>query len=83
MIDSLKMYKISDEVIRYIENTMENMRVERTVGGKSLAEVKIKWGIFQGDALSPFVMAMMPVNNIFMKYTSDYKHHKSQEKSTT
>ncbi len=43
----LEMYKISGEVIKFIENTMENWRVELTTGGKSLTLVKI-----QGDALS-------------------------------
>ena len=36
IIDCLKMYKISSEVIKLIENTMENWRVELTRGGKSL-----------------------------------------------
>ena len=34
--DSLKMYKISDQVKKFIENTMEKWRVELTAGGKSL-----------------------------------------------
>ena len=36
------MYKISDEVIKFIENTMNNWRFELTGGGKSLTEVKIQ-----------------------------------------
>ena len=35
------MYKISGEVIKFIENTMQNWRVELKAGGKSLTEVKI------------------------------------------
>ena len=45
-IDFLKMYKISDEVMKFIENTTENWRVELTAGRKSLTEVKIQTGIF-------------------------------------
>ena len=41
MIDRLKMYKISDEVIKFIEKTMTNWRMKLTAGGKSLTEVKI------------------------------------------
>ena len=37
IIHFLKMYKISDEVIKFIEKTMENWKVELTDGGKSLA----------------------------------------------
>ena len=40
------MYKISDEVIKFIENTMKNWRVELTVKGKSLAGVKTQREIF-------------------------------------
>ena len=53
--------------MKFIENTMENWTVALTAGDKSLAEVKIKKGIFQGDALSPllFVIVMMLLNHIF------------------
>ena len=51
IIDCLKMYKISDEVINSIEKTMEHGRVELTAGEKSLAEVKIQKVIFQGKDL--------------------------------
>ena len=37
IIECLKMYKISGEIIKFIDNTMENWRVELTVGWKSLA----------------------------------------------
>ena len=32
-----KMYKISDEVIKFIEETMKNWEVDETAGGKALA----------------------------------------------
>ena len=46
-IDSLELYKISDEVIKFIEKTMENWRVELTARGKSFAGSQIQRGIFQ------------------------------------
>ena len=46
------MYKISDEVINFIEKTMKTWEGELTAGGKRLTEVKIQIGIFQRDALS-------------------------------
>ena len=67
IIKSRKMYKISDEVINFIEKTMKTWRVELTAGRRRrLAEAKIQRGIFQGDALSPlsFIIAMMPLNHI-------------------
>ena len=76
------MYKISDEVINFIEKTMKTCRVELTAGGRSLAEGKMQRCIFEGDALSPllFIIAMMPLNHILRKCTSRYKLSESQEK---
>ena len=56
--------------------------MELTVGGKTLAGVKIQRDIFQGNALSPllFVIAMMPLNRILRKCTAGYKLSKSKEK---
>ena len=66
IINCLKMYKISDEIINFIEKTMKTWREKLAAGGKSLAEVKIQRGIFQGDVLSLllFVITMMPLKHI-------------------
>ena len=83
IINSLKMYQISHEVINLIEKTMKTWRVELTPGGRSLPETKIQRVIFQGDALSPllFIIAMMPLNHILKRCTDGYKLSRSQEKS--
>ena len=72
IISCLKMYKISHEVIIFIDKTMKTWRLELTAGGRSLAETKIQRGIFQEDALSPvlFIIAMMPLNHITQKMHS-------------
>ena len=82
IINSLKMYKISDAVINFTNITMKIGRVELTAGGRRLTEAKIQRGIFQGDALSPllFIIAMMPLNHILRKCTAGYKLSRSQEK---
>ena len=75
-------YKISHEVINFIEKNMKTWRVELTEGGRSLAGTKIQRGIFQGDALShiQFIIAMMPLNHILRKCAAEYKLSRSQEK---
>ena len=82
IINSLKMYKTSAEVINFIDKTMKTWRVDLTAGGRRLAEAKIQRGIFQGDALSPllFIITMMPLNNILRKCTAGYKLSRSLEK---
>ena len=72
------MYKILDEVIKFIEKIMKTWRE----GGKNLAETMIQKGIIQGDELSPllFVIMMMPLNHIPRKCAGGYKLSKSQEK---
>ena len=82
ILHCLKMYKISHEVIKLVEQTMKTCRVELTAGGRSIAETKIQRGIFKGDALSPllFIIAMMPLNHILRKCAAGYKLSRSQEK---
>ena len=82
IINCFKMYKISNEVIKFIEKTMKTWRWELTWGGRSFVEAKIQRGIFQGDALSPllFIIAMMPLNHKLRKCTAGYKLSRSQEK---
>ena len=61
---------------------MKNLRVELTVVGRSLAEVKFQRGIFQGDELSPLllVIAKMHLIHLFRKCTGGSKLHNLQEK---
>ena len=82
ILHCLKMYKISHEVINFIEQTMKTWRVELKAGGRCIAETKIQRGIFQGDALSPllFIRAIMTLNHILRKCAAGYKLSRSQEK---
>ena len=81
IINSLKMYKISDEVINFIDKIMKTWRVYLTAGGR-LAKANIQRGIFQGDALLPlpFIIAMRALNHKLRKCTAGYKLSRSQEK---
>ena len=78
-----QIYKISDEVINFIEKTMITWWVELSAGGKRLAVAKSQRGIFQGDSLSPllYIIAMMPLNHLLRKCASRYKLSTSLEKT--
>ena len=82
IINCLKFYKISDEVINFIEKTIKTWKVELATGRRSLPEAKLQRGIFQGHALSPllFIIAMMPLNHKLRKCTDGFKLIISQEK---
>ena len=82
IINCLKMYKISDEAINFIEKTMKTCRGKLTAGVRSFTETKIQRGVFQGDALSflLFITAMMSLNHILRKRTAENKLSRSQEK---
>ena len=75
----VKMYKIPDQVIQFIEKTMQTWVLDLTAEGKGLAEEKIQRGKFQADKLPPllFVVAMMPLNHIIRKCTDGNKINKS------
>ena len=79
IINYLKMYKVSDEIINFIEKTMKTWRVELTTGGRILAETKIQNDIFQGDALSPLqiIIATMTLYYRVRKCTAGYKLRRS------
>ena len=55
IIDCLKMYKISDKIINFIMNAVENWRAELTSERHTLEEERIKSGIFQGESLPPIL----------------------------
>ena len=47
-----------------IENSIKNWKVELTLGGETLSEVKVNRGMSQGDSVSPilFVITLIPLS---------------------
>ena len=60
------MMAIAKNVVNFLGKTMNSWSVELTCGSETLGEVPIMRGIFQGDALSPFlfVIALIPLTHI-------------------
>ena len=48
MTKCLRIFRIFDNIIHFTTNAMENWRVELTVGGQTLVEVKIQRCLFRG-----------------------------------
>ena len=67
-----------DEVPR---KTMRDWRVELRCANESLGEVKIKRGIFLGDALSPllFVITLIPLTSVLKMTKPGYEFAKNRE----
>ena len=62
IIESLKMFKLSAQVVNFIK-TLEKRRVELAVGGQTITEVKIQRGILQEDSLKPQLFVIMILLN--------------------
>ena len=66
ILESMKLYKIDQKIQRVVQESMRHWCTMLTSSGEALAEIQIKCGIFQGDALSPllFCVALNPLSNI-------------------
>ena len=71
------MHKIPEQIVQFIEKTMQTGRVEVTAGEQSLAEVKIQRGIFQGDALSLLLFVIISPETILT--TRDQRNNYNQK----
>ena len=67
----LKMYKLYDNVKKFIIEAMKIWKMELTSEGKTLTEVEIQNCIFHEDALSLLLISrvMMPLNHLLKKFT--------------
>ena len=72
VIESLNMIGIAKNVVNLLGKTMRFWRVELTFTAKTLAEVPIKKGIFQGDALL-FVITLIPLTHILRAANPRYE----------
>ena len=70
LIEVLKMYRISPELIKFIKYTMchwrTNLNLKTKDEVKVSPEIQIRRGIFKADCLSPllFLMALNPLSNL-------------------
>ena len=69
------MFSIANNVQDFLNNSMKSWKLELNASGKTLGEVDIRRGIFQGDSLSPllFVLCMVPLTWFWRRAKSGYE----------
>ena len=74
IIECMKLVNIAENITQFIERTMPNWKTVLTASGKTLCEVDIKRGIFQGDSLSPliFILCAIPLSTMLRKMKPGY-----------
>ena len=63
----LTMFRISENVIQFLQRSMKQWRMSLTSNWEGTGEVSVKRGMFQGDSLSPllFVLCMVLMWYVF------------------
>ena len=74
ILECLKLYKINPNITSLIQNSMTHWKTTLTINTKTITEVTIKSGIYQGDALSPllFCISLNPLSDIIKKTKYGY-----------
>ena len=82
ILECLHILGVNHSLLSFLGKTMNNWRVELTCANKHLREVKIKRGIFQGDALSTllFVITFFPLTSVLKTTKHGFEFAKNREK---
>ena len=75
ILETLGLIKVARNIDGLLRGSMSDWKTVLTASGKSLGEVEIKRGIFQGDSLSPllFVVAMLPLTLLLKRERLGYQ----------
>ena len=75
ILECLRLYKIDPRLVTFIKQSMSHWRTTLSANSKSIADVTIKCGIYQGDALPPllFCIALNPLSALLVKSTYGYR----------
>lgn len=75
LVKTLELLKVNGEIITFLNTAMQHYRTTLIYNQEDVGEVKIRRGIFQGDALSPlmFVMALFPLTHLLQSTKKGYR----------
>jgi hypothetical protein len=81
IIETLKLYRVSEIFINFLQQSMKNWNLWLYCNGKQLCNITVKRGIFQGDSLSPllFIMTLFPLSDVVLNKTWGYQMKLSDE----
>ena len=73
--ECLEMFGIANNVQDFLNNSMKSWKLELNASEKTLGEVDIRRGIFQGDSLSQllFVLSMVPLTWLLRRAKAGYE----------
>jgi hypothetical protein len=74
ILECLAMYKVNTRITQLIEESMSKWNTTLTINGKTLGQVKINRGIFQGDSISGllFCLGMNPLSSLLQQTKKGY-----------
>ena len=80
ILKTLEMVGVSENVRRLMEESMKKWNTVLECGGRDLASVEIKRGIFQGDSLSPllFIICLIPLSVMLRDAKQGYTLNRPQ-----
>lgn len=75
ILQSLKIYKVNSRIVTFIQQSMMHWQTTLSANSNKIADIKIKCGIYQGDALSPllFCIALNPLSELLDNSEYGYK----------
>ena len=81
ILKCLRMVGTAMNIITLLGNTMANWETVLSFAGTELGKVRIRRGIFQGDALSPllFIVIMMPLTLVLINTKAGYRFSKDMK----
>ena len=81
IIDFLETVGMNEKIWRHLAESMKSWQVELVSGEENLGEVNIRWGIFQGNSLSPLLFVVLLLLLVLKDATPGYHFDSNRQKA--